>query len=136
MLGKLFGMGKPRILVADDEESVRSLVCDLLYAQGYKVESVVDGQEAVKRFKDKKFDLIVLDVHMPRLEGPQALEVIRMMPGGKDVGVIMLTSESSMGTFMQAFELGAITYIAKPFSPAKLLAQVEAYFAKKNGPAQ
>ena len=131
MLDRLFSWGKPKILVADDEECIRSLVADVLSAQGYRVESVEDGQEAVNRLRQEKFDLLIMDVHMPRLEGPQALEVIRHMPNCKGLGIIMLTAESSMDTFIHAFEQGVFAYLPKPFAPAKVIEKVQAYFEKK-----
>jgi CheY-like chemotaxis protein len=131
MFGNLFGRGKPKILVADDDEIVLSLVVELLSGQGYEVESVFDGLQAVNRLKKERFDLLIMDVHMPNMDGPQALDVIRLMPNAKDLGVIMLTSEGSMETFMHAFEKGAFAYLPKPFSPAKLIEKVQAFFEKK-----
>ncbi len=131
MLPEWLGLGKPKILVVDDDPAVSSLVTDVLETQGYRVETVADGQEALNRLKKEKFALVILDVHMPKLEGPQALEVIRLMPGGKEIGIIMLTSESNTGTLMHAYEQGVFAYIPKPFSPAKLIEKVSVYFDQK-----
>ena len=95
---------------------------------------VADGQEALNRVKKEKYDLLIMDVHMPRLEGPQALEAIRLIPNGKDLGVIFLTSEKMMSTFTRVFELGAVGFIPKPFPASKLINEVNAFFAAKNGP--
>jgi len=130
MLDRLFGKAKPRILIADDDLDVRSLVTEALDSQGYKVVSVSDGEEAVNLLRREKFDLVILDVHMPRLEGPKVLEVIRQMPATKDLGVIMLTSEVIMGTIMDVCQLGIFAYIPKPFTIAKLIEKVNAYCNK------
>ena len=134
MFDKLFGRGKPRILVADDDEALCSLLDNLLSGQGYKVEIASDGLKAVNRLKNEKFDLLILDVHMPRMGGPQALEFIRLMPNCKDLGIIIMTVEGSMLTFINVFENGATDFLPKPFSPAQVIDKVRAFFDKKNPP--
>ena len=114
MLDRLFGPKKLRILSADDNPQVRALVKEVLSLEGYLVDSVEDGQEAIDRLRKQSYDLVILDVHMPKLEGPQVLELIRLMPNCKDVGVIMLTSEAVTTTFTHAYELGVVNYIMKP----------------------
>lgn len=131
MFGKLFGGGKRRILVADDDPSIAGLVSEILGALDFDVTVVHDGQAAVARVRAEKFDLLIMDVHMPKLEGPQALEVIRVLPNGKDLGVIMATSESATGTLSRVYELGIFGYITKPFSAGDLAAKVNAYFERK-----
>src|SRR6202020_2388717 len=76
---------KASILVAEDQADVAGLVSDILTAEGYQVECVGDGAEALKRLKKKRFDLLILDVHMPNMGGPEALELIRRAPGGADL---------------------------------------------------
>jgi len=131
MLDRLFGPKKLRILSADDNPQVRALVKEVLSLEGYLVDSVEDGQEAIDRLRKQSYDLVILDVHMPKLEGPQVLELIRLMPNCKDVGVIMLTSEAVTTTFTHAYELGVVNYIMKPFSAAKLLETVKTYLDTK-----
>ena len=132
MFDKLFGRGKPRILIADDDDALCSLLVNLLSGQGYEVAAARDGMEAVRLLKKEKFDLLILDVHMPRMAGPEALEVIRLMPDCKDLGVLMMTIEGSMQTFINVFEKGATDFLPKPFSPAQIIEKVQAFFAKKN----
>lgn len=131
MLDRLFKNYKGRILAADDDPNIRSLVADILALQDYEVVSVSDGLEVLQHIKKEKFDLLILDIHMPNLEGPQALEALRLLPNGRDLGVIMLSSEKMMDTFVKVFEQGAVTFIPKPFTPAKLLQEVEAFFAQR-----
>lgn len=135
MLKRLFGKGKPRILVADDDYMVLSLIADILKTQGYEVDTVGDGQEAVRRLSEKKYDLVILDVHMPRMDGTQVLEVIRLMPGGQDLGVLMLTSDNMTGTLIRSYELGVVNYMPKPFSAGQLIEKVKAYLKNKKQPA-
>ena len=132
-MGLLDGMfkKKPRILLADDDPSVRSLVADVLATQDYDVVAAEDGVEALALFQKGKYDLLILDVHMPRLEGPQLLEAIRALPGGKDQAVMMLTSEKLTGTINKVFELNAVDYMFKPFGVKDLLVKVNGYFAAK-----
>lgn len=134
MLEKLFGPSKRQILVADDDPTIRSLLADVLDTQGYEVTVAGDGQEAVSLFGKKKFDLIILDVHMPRLTGIQVLEIIRVAPSGKDVGVIMLTSDPMTEPWAQAHGLGVVAYMAKPFPAAKLIETVRGHFEQKKPP--
>ena len=123
-------MPKPLILSADDNEEIRDLIADVLAAD-YQVVSVKDGQEAIDELRARRFDLIILDVHMPRVEGPQVLEFIRRMPKGGDVGVIMISSERGSATLADANGLGVHAYMDKPFSPAQLSEVVSGYFAGK-----
>jgi len=134
MFDKLFGRGKPRILIADDDDALCSLLVNLLSGQGYEVAAARDGMEAIRLLKKEKFDLLILDVHMPRMAGPEALDVIRLMPNCKDLGVLMMTIEGSMQTFINVFEKGATDFLPKPFSPAQIIEKVQAFFAKKKLP--
>ncbi|MFA6004529.1 MAG: response regulator [Elusimicrobiota bacterium] len=134
MFDRLFGKKQTRILVADDDYMVRSLVSDVLKTQGYEVDTVEDGLEAINSVRKNPYDLVILDVHMPRMEGTEALEVIRLMPEGKKLGVIMLTSDNLAGTLIKSYELGAISYMPKPFSSAQLIGKVRAYLENKKKP--
>lgn len=134
LLGDMFKK-KPRILLADDDPSVRALVADVLATQDYEVVAAEDGVAALALFQKGKYDLLILDVHMPRLEGPELLEAIRALPGGKEQPVMMLTSEKLTGTINKVFELHAVDYMFKPFGVKDLLVKVNAQLAsKKNAP--
>lgn len=114
--------------MADDEPNICHIVQEVLSMHGYSVETAGDGQEALEKLGKGKFDLVILDVHMPRMEGIQVLEIMRSSPKLQKIGAIMMTSESMMGTINQAFKLGAKEYILKPFKSQDLLAKVNAYF--------
>ena len=131
LFDSLLGKSKPRILVADDDPDVRNLVKDLLTIEGFDVETAEDGLEAMALLKKHKFALLISDVHMPRMEGPQLLKVIRATAEGKTQPVIMLSSEGMIGTVNEVFEMGALAYLPTPFQPAQLLEKVHAVISKR-----
>lgn len=114
---------KKRILVADDEKEIRDLVEIYLEAEGFNVDTVSNGEEAVKVVNEKEYDLVILDIMMPKMDGITTLINIRKeytMP------VIFLTAKSEEIDMIQGFTLGADDYIAKPFSSMELIARVKA----------
>lgn len=127
LLSSLWEKRKPKILAVDDDPMVRDLVKDLLTAQGYDVHTAEDGLQGLARFKQERFDLLILDCRMPRMDGTDLLAAIRATPEGKKQAVIMLSSEKMMGTVVRAFELGIIEWIPKPFAAKDLLAKVVAH---------
>ncbi|MBI4057276.1 MAG: response regulator [Elusimicrobia bacterium] len=127
----LFDRKSKRILVADDNPDVCRVVRDILEIQGYQVSFAVDGLDVLEQIKKQKCDLLILDVHMPRMNGIEVLRVLRVSPEYKQLGVIMITSENMTGTINEAFELNAKEYILKPFSPQDLLSKVQKYFGSQ-----
>lgn len=112
-----------RILVADDEKEIRELVEIYLKSEGFHIDTVSNGEEAVKAVKEKDYDLVILDIMMPNMDGTTALINIRKeytMP------VIFLTAKSEEIDMIQGLTLGADDYIAKPFSSMELIARVKA----------
>src|ERR1051325_5612345 len=103
----------PRILLVDDEQSIQTLLSYPLRKDGYEVVQAVDGREALARFGESTFDLVVLDVMMPRLDG---LEVCRRLRARSSVPIIMLTAKADEIDKVLGLELGADDYITKPFS--------------------
>jgi CheY-like chemotaxis protein len=111
------GYGK-RVLIADDEESVRRLVAVVLEQAGYIVHAAVDGVEALGEMKKRRFDAVISDFHMPRLDGEQFLLLCRLM--WPDIPVMLLSAELS--ELPQSLkQQGAHILITKPFSPQTLL---------------
>ena len=108
-----------RILVADDEDSLRWVLEKGLRGVGYDVTSVKDGEEAVRVFEAQPFDLVFLDVRMPGLDGLTALERIRDLR--PDVYVIVMTAHGSMDTAIKAMQRGAYDYLNKPFDLDEVL---------------
>ena len=113
----------PRILLVDDEQSIQTLLSYPLRKDGYEVVQAGDGGEALARFGESTFDLVVLDVMMPRLDG---LEVCRRLRARSSVPIIMLTAKADEIDKVLGLELGADDYITKPFSVREFRSRVKA----------
>jgi CheY-like chemotaxis protein len=120
-----------RILVVDDDPDVRNLVSDLLSIEGYEIVMAVDGMEGLAKLKKGGFDLVISDINMPRLSGPEMLKVIRSSPDLKAQPVMMLSSEGMIETLNDVFATGVVTFIPKPFQAHELLTKVAAFFASR-----
>ena len=112
-----------RILLVEDEKSIRSAVAAYLEREGYWVTPAEDGQVALDEFAKHKFDLIVLDLMLPKVSGEQVCREIRNV---SDVPIIMLTAKGEEEDRIAGLELGADDYLVKPFSPRELVARVRA----------
>lgn len=111
------------ILIADDDDMLRKLTCDLIVKQGYNPIVAKDGQEAIDLFfEHNNISLCILDVMMPKLTGLQVLEEIRKH---SSVPIIMLTALGDEEDEIQGFAIGADDYISKPFSYPVLIARIE-----------
>ena len=113
----------PRILLVDDEQPIQTLLSFPLQRDGYDVVQASDGREALTRFSEQTFDLVVLDVMMPRMDG---LEVCRRLRARSSVPIIMLTAKSEEIDKVLGLELGADDYITKPFSMREFRSRVKA----------
>ena len=114
----------PRILLVDDEHPIQTLLTYPLQKDGYDVVAASDGREALARFGEQSFDLIVLDLMLPKLDG---LEVCRRLRAqGNTVPIIMLTAKSEEIDKVLGLELGADDYITKPFSMREFRSRVKA----------
>ncbi len=112
-----------RILLIDDEQAILTLLSYPLLQEGYEVVRAADGREALERFGESDFDLVVLDVMMPRLDG---LEVCRRLRTTSSVPIIMLTAKAEEIDKVLGLELGADDYITKPFSMREFRSRVRA----------
>lgn len=112
------------VLVVDDSTSVRKMIEFALKARGYTVTSAEDGQVALESLERETFDLVILDINMPRLDGLSLLKIIRERSEWEAMPVMMLTTEGQAADRDRAMALGATAYIVKPFKPTELLAQV------------
>jgi DNA-binding response OmpR family regulator len=113
----------PRILLVDDEQSIQTLLSFPLQKEGYEVVQASDGREALARFGETAFDLVVLDVMLPRMDG---LEVCRRLRARSSVPIIMLTAKAEEIDKVLGLELGADDYITKPFSVREFRSRVKA----------
>lgn len=112
-----------KILVVDDEEKIRKMVCDYLNAMGFETVTAKDGVEAVSTFVKEQPDLIIMDVMMPGIDGIDSTRRIREK---SNVPIIMLTAKAEEGDKLLGLEMGADDYIVKPFSLKELAARVRA----------
>src|SRR5213080_2832758 len=113
----------PRILLADDEQAIQTLLSYPLQKEGYEVVHASDGREALARFSERPVDLVVLDVMLPRVDG---LEVCRRLRERSTVPIIMLTAKAEEIDKVLGLELGADDYITKPFSLREFRSRVRA----------
>ncbi len=112
-----------RILVVDDEASILELIRVNLEDAGFEVVEAADGSEALDAFRGRRFDLVVLDLMLPGLDG---FEVCRRLRKESDVPIIILTAKAEEFDRVLGLELGADDYVVKPFSPRELVARVKA----------
>ena len=112
-----------RILLVDDEQSIQTLLSYPLRRDGYEVVQATDGRQALERFAEQSFDLVVLDLMLPKMDG---LEVCRRLRGRSSVPIIMLTARSEEIDKVVGLELGADDYITKPFSIREFRSRVKA----------
>ena len=112
-----------RILLVDDEQSIQTLLSYPLRKEGYEVVQATDGRQALERFDEQPFDLVVLDLMLPKLDG---LEVCRRLRSRSSVPIIMLTAKSEEIDKVVGLELGADDYITKPFSMREFSSRVKA----------
>ena len=117
---------KFRILVVDDEFSIRISLGDLLRRDGYQVEVAESAESALEILKTQSFDLLMVDVKMPGMDGLEMLE--RVKEDDPDTTVVVMTAYSSIDSAVQAMKLGAIDYVVKPFDPLKIGTLVEQIF--------
>lgn len=113
----------PRILIVDDEQYIRELVRKYANFEGHETDEAENGMIAVKMLKDNHFDLVVMDVMMPELDGFSAVKEIRKF---SDVPVIMLSARSEEYDKLYGFDLGIDDYVTKPFSPKELMMRINA----------
>jgi DNA-binding response OmpR family regulator len=114
----------PRILLVDDEQPIQTLLSFPLQRDGYEVVQASDGNEALARFSEQAFDLVVLDLMLPRMDGLEVCK--RLRAKGSTVPIIMLTAKSEEIDKVLGLELGADDYITKPFSMREFRSRVKA----------
>ncbi|MEG0176696.1 response regulator transcription factor [Anaerorhabdus sp.] len=112
-----------KILIVDDEVKIREMIRKYAQYEGYEVTEAIDGLDAVEKCADNNFDLIVMDVMMPNLDGFSACKEIRKM---KDIPIIMLTALGEEYDKIHGFDLGIDDYVVKPFSPKELMMRIQA----------
>ncbi len=119
-----------KLLVVDDEERIRSMIRKYGEFEGHEIEEAVDGMDAIEKCKQTEYDLIIMDIMMPNLDGFSAVKEIR-----KDVQtpVIMLSARGEEYDRIHGFEIGVDDYVVKPFSPKELMMRVSAILKRYHG---
>ncbi len=119
-----------KILIADDEPDILEIIQYNLVKEGYEVITARDGDEALVKARMHKPDLIILDIMMPRKNGVEVCELLRMQPAFKDTLIIFLTALNDESSHIKGLESGADDYVSKPISPKVLMSRVNALFRR------
>ena len=122
---------KLRILLCEDDENLGTLTREYLEDKGYKADLMPDGEAGYKAFLKGKYDICLLDVMMPKKDGFQLAQEIRMV--NTDVPIIFLTAKAMKDDILEGFKLGADAYITKPFSMEELVLRIEAILRRVKG---
>lgn len=125
-------MGK-RVLVVDDDELVLMALRELLKSQHFEVSTCSRGSEALKRLDEETYDVILLDIVMPEMDGFEACSRIRQKPNGREVPIIFLSAKNREEDQRHGLEVGADLFLSKPIAPQKLLTMIEEALAKGRG---
>ena len=112
-----------KILIVDDEENIREVLKEYAEFSGYEVFEAANGFEAIKMCKEDDFDIVIMDIMMPKLDGFSAVKEIKKI---KDVPILMLSARMEEYDKLFGFELGIDDYVVKPFSPKEVMARVNA----------
>lgn len=121
---------KPVVVVADDEPQIANLVKFKLEKSGYDVAWAENGVQALEKIKEKRPDLVILDVMMPMMDGFEVLKKMKSDPSTSGIPVIMLTARSMEDDVIKGFDTGAVDYVTKPFSVSELAARVKSALAR------
>ena len=118
-----------KVLVVDDEENIREVIKEYAEFEGHEVDEACDGMQAVDMVRDRDYDIIIMDVMMPRLDGYSACKEIRKI---KQIPVLMLSARGEEYDKLFGFEIGIDDYVVKPFSPKEVMARINAIVKRKS----
>ncbi|HHV79114.1 MAG TPA: response regulator [Firmicutes bacterium] len=119
------------ILIADDEKNIRVTLVQCLEGAGYSADSAVDGEHALEKLSRQDYDVVLLDMKMPGMDGIETLRRIKQMK--PDQPVIMITAYGTIETAVEAMKLGAVDYLQKPFTPEEILGLVRKVLERPKG---
>jgi sigma-B regulation protein RsbU (phosphoserine phosphatase) len=120
-----------RILIVDDIPQSIQVIAGILQNKGYQMAFAQDGKSALEKVRQVKFDLILLDVMMPGMDGFEVTRILKASPDTKEIPVIMLTAKNEVAEILEGFEAGAVDYVTKPFNAAELLERVRTHIELK-----
>ncbi len=119
-----------RVLVVDDEKLIRDVIKEYLLLENMEVDDASNGIEAIEKVKSKDFDIIIMDIMMPKMDGYTACREIKK---NKDIPFIMLSARGEEYDKLIGFDLGIDDYVTKPFSPKELVARIKAITKRRDG---
>ena len=120
-----------KVLVIDDEETIRKFIKIQLVKDGYEVKEAADGEQAMVLLKKIRFDVLICDIMMPKKNGWEVLKEVRLDPKTSEIPVIVLTSKNEDNDMFKGYELGATYYMTKPFTKSQLLFGLNTIFDRK-----
>lgn len=118
-----------KLLIVDDEEKIREMIGKYALHEGHEVVMACDGKQALDRYKNEDFDLVILDVMMPEMDG---FETLKQMKQIKDIPCIFLTAMGQEYDRIYGFDIGAEDYVTKPFSPKELMMRIKVILKRDN----
>jgi CheY-like chemotaxis protein len=126
-----------KILIAEDDFFIRDIYSKVFSLAGYEVTLAVDGEEALQKLKEQTFDMILLDIMMPKVTGLDVLKQLRQMPApAKDTSVFILSNLGQENVIEEAFKIGMDGYIIKSqMTPQQIVAEINTFFDNKPGAA-
>ncbi len=122
-----------RILIVDDEAMIRQVLREYAEFEGYKTDEAENGMEAIYKCRETNYDLIIMDIMMPKLDGFSAVKEIKKIA---DIPVLMLSARNEEYDKLFGFELGVDDYVVKPFSPKEVMARIAAIIKRRNRPPE
>jgi two-component system alkaline phosphatase synthesis response regulator PhoP len=128
-------MGK-KILIVEDEKDIQDLLQHYLKREGYEVYTAKDGDSGLRKTTQERFDLLILDLMLPQVDGMEICRVLRSQSRTANLPIIMLTAKAEETDRIIGLEMGADDYITKPFSPREVVARVKAIFRRIEKPVQ
>ena len=126
-------MAREKILIVEDNEDIVEMIAYNLKKEGYRVSTVLDGEEVIGVVKKDKPDLIILDLMLPGMDGLEVCRALKQKEALSAIPIIMLTAKSQETDKIVGLELGADDYITKPFSPRELIARIKAVLRRTKG---
>ena len=126
-------MAREHILIVEDEEDIRELMRYNLSREGYTVTEAGTGEEDIRLARDKKPDLVILDLMLPGIDGLEVCRTLRNDEALKSLAIVIVTAKGEEPDIVTGLELGADDYVTKPFSPRVLIARVRAVLRRKSG---
>lgn len=126
----LLGDKKMKLLIVDDEELIRNVIKEYASLEGFEIDEAYDGLNAIDMVKNNDYDLIIMDIMMPKCDGYKAVEEIKKM---KNIPFIMLSARNEEYDKLYGFNLGIDDYMTKPFSPKELMARIKAVTKRLSG---